>query len=274
MLKLNFKGLKKDLKNNNPKSCCGNNLNVKNIPCCGTDISYPDTSEVKNPKNPKTTITEEFLNDFENDLNEYDISYVSNINDLFLHNYNFDFTSAIVICHKMPDNVLESEIGFEAQNANNEFYEHFGNITYKISDYLRKNGFETIVAHPREEKINFSLLAQRAGIGMIGKSGLFISPRFGPKQKISAILVNITNLPVENKNNYSWIRKYCEYCNSCIRKCPKNALSYIDNKIKLNDKICIGCDEGCAECIKACPFYKKGYNKVYEKYQKIEKRNK
>ena len=35
-------------------------------------------------------------------------------------------------------------------------------------------------------------------------------------------------------------------------------------------KIFIGCSEGCTECIKACPFYEKGYNKVHEKYKKIK----
>lgn len=62
----------------------------------------------------------------------------------------------------MYDKILESEIGAEAEAANNELYENFGNITYFISDYLREKGFETCVAHPREEKINFSKIAERA----------------------------------------------------------------------------------------------------------------
>lgn len=244
------------------------------IACCGSDLSFPDNSKVENPKNPKTAITKEFLTNLENKYDKCEIGYVNTIDDLFLHDYNFDFKSAIVISHEMPDNVITSEIGFEAQEANNEFYLEFGDLTYEISDYLRKHGYETYVCHPREEKIDFSKIAKKAAMGGIGKSGLFISLKFGPKQKISAILVNITDLPVKNENPHLWIRNYCEYCNSCIKACPQNALSFINenNKIILDDEACIGCSEGCTECIKACPFFKKGYDKIYEKYQKIEAR--
>lgn len=242
--------------------------------CCGADLSFPDTSKVKNPENPTDTVSDEFLNEFEEKYSDYGIGYVDDLDGLFLHDYSFDFFSAIVISHEMPDKILESEIGAEAEDANNELYAKFGDLTYEISDYLRQNGFETYVAHPREERINFSKIAERACMGSIGKSGLFISPELGPKQKMSAILVNIKNLPVKNENPHLWIRKYCEYCNSCIRKCPKNALSYIEeNKQRVIDETaCIGCSEGCTECIKACPFHQKGYDRVHEKYIKIRNR--
>lgn len=248
--------------------------NNTNMPCCGADLTFPDLSTVENPKNPKETISQEFLKQFEEDFKDFDISYINGLEDLFLHDYSFDYTSAIVISHEMYDYILEAEIGAEAEKANNDLYENFGAITYFISDYLRENGFETYVVHPREEKINFSKIAEKSNMGAIGKSGLFISPRFGPKQKISAILVNIRNLPISDMNPHLWIREYCEYCSSCIKKCPKNALSYIEeNKQRsIDDIACIGCSKGCTECIKACPFYERGYDKVHKKFKKIEKR--
>ncbi len=248
--------------------------NDSSIPCCGSDLSFPDNSKVKNPKNPKVIISKEFLREFEETFNKYKIAYVNKIDDLFLHDYKFDFSSAIVIFHEMYDDILESKIGSEAQNKNNNLYINFGDLTYEISDYLRAHGFETYVAHPREEKINFSKIAQKANMGCIGKSGLFISPELGPKQKISAILVNIENLPVTSENPHLWIRKYCEYCNSCIKNCPQNALSFIEetNEMILDEDECIGCSNGCTECIKNCIFYKKGYDKVYQTFKKLEKR--
>ena len=188
--------------------------------CCGDEITFQDTSKVENPENPKDEITMEFLKDFEDCLSSYDIGYVNGIGDLFMHDYDFDFKSAIVISHEMPQEILDVGAGIEAQDLNNDLYENFGKLTYSISDYLRENGYETYVAHPREEKIEFSKLAERANMGYIGKSGLLISPKFGPRQKIAAVLVNIKNLPVTETNEHSWIREYCESCNSCIRKCP------------------------------------------------------
>lgn len=197
-----------------------------NNSCCG-DISFPDTHKLDNPSNPQSTISNDLLNEFEKYLQELgiiEVAYVNGINDYFLHDLNFDFNSAIVISYEISKSIHDEGAGDKAQEFNNELYERFGNITYEISDYLRSCGFETMVAHPREETIDFSHLAQKAGMGAIGKSGLLISQKKGPNQKIAAILVNIENLPLLDCNKHEWISRYCNYCNSCVKACPQNAL--------------------------------------------------
>ena len=157
--------------------------NTQEIPCCGADLTFPDMSNVENPKNPKDTISKEFLNEFETDFKDFDIGYVNDLTGLFLHDYNSDFSSAIVISIEMYDRILESEIGIEAEKANNELYENFGNITYFISDYLRENGFETCVAHPHEEKINFTKIAEKSKNGNCRKKRAFNFTPFWTKTK-------------------------------------------------------------------------------------------
>lgn len=245
-----------------------------NNSCCG-DISFPDTHKLDNPSNPQSTISNDLLNEFEKYLQELgiiEVAYVNGINDYFLHGLNFDFNSAIVISYEISKSIHDEGAGDKAQAFNNELYESFGNITYEISDYLRSNGFETMVAHPREETIDFSHLAQKAGMGAIGKSGLLISPKKGPNQKIAAILVNIENLPLLNCNKHEWISRYCNYCNSCVKACPQEALiiNRKNKNVEFIADLCIGCTKGCVECIKACPFYKKGYEHVFKKYKKLE----
>ena len=141
-----------------------------------------------------------------------------------MHGLEFDFNSAILFSYEISQNIHDAGAGAKAQEYNNDLYRDFGNITYKISDYLRLRGFETMVAHPREETIDFLHLAQKAAMGAIGKIGLLISPNKGPNQKIAAILVNIKNLPKVENNDYVWISDYCNYCNSCIRACSNDAL--------------------------------------------------
>ena len=133
--------------------------------CCSGEIVFEDLSKVKNPTEPKKTVTPKFLKEFESYL---EIGYVNGISELFLHDYTFDFNSAIVIGYEMYQEILDVGSGKTAEELNDDLYEHFGKITYKISDYLRKNGYETYVAHPREEKINFSALAKKANMGNIG----------------------------------------------------------------------------------------------------------
>lgn len=259
----NFDGLVQDvLVKSNSNSCCGN-------------ISFPDTSRIKNPTNPITQVTSDFLGDFKvylKQLGVVEVAYVDGINDYFMHGLDFDFNSAIVISYEIGQCIHDAGAGIKAKDYNNDLYRDFGNLTYKISDYLRLRGFETLVAHPHDETIDFLHLAQKAGMGAIGKSGLLISPNSGPNQKISAILVNMINLPKSEDTYHEWIPDYCNYCNSCVYKCPYNAL-ILDKKIgtvNFAKELCVGCTEGCTECIRACPFYKKGYDIVFEKYKKIK----
>ena len=42
----------------------------------------------------------------------------------------------------------------------------------------------------------------------------------------------------------------CRNCFSCVKTCPVNALSIVDNKVLWDDKKCINCDT----CIKTCKF--------------------
>lgn len=250
----------------------------KNNSCCGDDLnkSVHDNSKVKNPTNPKNKVNKEFINDLEDfafSLNIVNIGYVNNIKNYFLNNLEFNYKSAIVISIEMDQIILDTGAGEIAQKHNDNLYKRFGNYTYEISDYLRKHGYETTVAHPREDIIDLSKLGEKVGLGAIGKSGLLISPEFGSKQKIAAILVNINNLPSEKINEHLWIKKYCESCNKCINTCPHNALiEFKQNKlVKLNQDKCIGCSQGCTICIQTCPFYKKDYEKIKTIYNKLEK---
>lgn len=64
-------------------------------------------------------------------------------------------------------------------------------------------------------------LAQKEGLGQIGKHGLLIEPKIGPRQRIPSILISFDNLPYSNSIEHQWIE---EFCNRCIKKCPPNAI--------------------------------------------------
>lgn len=245
----------------------------KSSSCTCFADKFPDNSKIENPTEPLDTATPEFLFDFEIYLKQLgidEVGYVNELPDKFKD--KLKFKSAIVISYEIGQHIHDERPGNKAQEFNDDLYRDLGNLTYMISDYLRLRGFETKIVHPSDNLINFSMLAQDAGIGYIGKSRLFISPNMGPNQKIAAILVNIKNLPKDKTNPYQWISDYCSYCNSCVKACPQDSL-ILDNetgKVDIINELCIGCTQGCTECIKACPFYNKGYDAVFEKYNKIK----
>jgi hypothetical protein len=254
---------------------------------CGCGAEHPDESTIDNPDEPKTIAEADFIQKFENyahSIGVTSVGYTQVPPELIITDEPIMYQNAVVLTMEMGKEIIEAAPGPEAQKLNDLAYAKLGNMTYKLSDYLRENGFATQVAHPYGSLVNFSGLGQEAGLGLIGQSGLLITPELGPRQKISAIFTSIENLPIKDGNEHSWIEAYCDKCGKCIKACPEKALiekeGCCGNKeIEFVQKLCIGCSEGCTYCIEGCPFYKKGYKHVKNRFEKMnaklmEKKNK
>lgn len=253
--------------------------------CCGA-IELPDLSRVENPDKPKFTADDKFIQEFENyahSLGINSVGYTQLTPDLMIKNKFIQYPFTVVLTMEMGMDIIETAPGADAQDLNNTAYVKIAILTTKLSDYLRKNGYATEVAHPEGGIVNFSAIGQKAGLGYVGKSGLLITPELGPRVKISAIFVSIANLPLKEDNEHEWIPEYCDKCSKCVKACPHEALiekeTCCGKEIELIKKNCIGCSQGCTYCIEGCPFYQKGYHHIKNKFDKMnaklkEKQNK
>jgi epoxyqueuosine reductase len=89
------------------------------------------------------------------------------------------------------------------------------NKAWIIVDFLRRRGFDAIWS----VNIPLKTTAVRCGIGVQGKNTLLISPKYGPRVKLIAVLTNAvleTDSPFEDD--------FCTDCDRCIRVCPTNAI--------------------------------------------------
>ncbi len=242
---------------------------------CGP-VDYPDLSRVENPDKPKFIAEDNFIKEFEDyahSLGIKSIGYTQLTPDILIKDKFVQYPFTIVLTMEMAKEILETAPGDEAKDLNDTAYVKLGILTTKLSDYLRKNGFATEIAHPYGGLVGFSPLAQKAGLGYIGKNGLLITPELGPRVKISAIFVSIANLPIKEGNEHSWIPEYCDKCGKCVKACPEKALiekeTCCGSEIELVQKNCIGCSQGCTYCIEDCPFEVKGYEHVKNKFDKM-----
>ena len=243
---------------------------------CGA-IDFPDLSRIKNPDKPKFIAGDDFVKEFENyahSLGINSIGYTLLTRDLLITDKFIQYPFTIVLTMEMSNEIIETPPGEDAKDLNDTAYVRLAILTTKLSDYLRKNGFATEIAHPYGGLVGFSKLAQKANLGYIGKSGLLIGPELGPRQKISAIFVGIANLPVKELNEHSWIADYCKICGKCIKACPEKALKTKEACCDGEDtefvpKLCIGCSDGCTYCIEECPFNQKAYINIEERYKKM-----
>ena len=118
----------------------------------------------------------------------------------------------------------------------------------------KQNCFNGVVAH--------KTVAVKAGLGFVGKSGLFLADKYGSKVRLATIL---TDLPL--KSELPIIENVCGDCSACVKACPAGAiygeLPTTDGERNFDPEKCsrymkehfqdIGRGSVCGICIKVCP---------------------
>jgi hypothetical protein len=137
--------------------------------CCGS-IELPDLSRVENPDKPKFIADNKFikeLEDYAHSLGINSVGYTQMTPDLMIKDKFIQYPFTIVFTMEMSDEIIETAPGADAKDLNDIAYVKAAILTAKLSDYLRKNGYATEIAHPMGGIVNFSALGQKAGLGYI-----------------------------------------------------------------------------------------------------------
>ena len=82
-------------------------------------------------------------------------------------------------------------------------------------------------------------LAVKAGLGVIGKNFLLVTPEFGPRVQLTTVLTTMPLLP-----DTSLKVDPCQSCTICVDQCPTGALNTC-----FHYELCIK----CYKCVLTCP---------------------
>lgn len=247
---------------------------------CITQLKKSYKEMYKQPIKNKLKISEKDLKelkDFIKDMGIGDIGFTEVDRSYIFSDKKILFKNAIVILMEMvPEKIktVPSKIG--EKEIFRTYYE-LNVAVNKIKNFLNERGYRAEAGPALGGEVNYPLLAEKAGLGAIGKHGLLITPEYGPSLRIAAIYTDIENLPLSTKNEHWWIREFCNSCNKCVRKCPANAI-YTETK-KFDDgseqhidyKKCavpFSKDHGCTVCIKECVFFNGKYETIKNSYLK------
>jgi len=234
----------------------------------------------KNVASPRNSITEEQLANFvkyAESLGIKQIGYTKIPRELIFKERAVRYDNAIVLIKEMDKNSISKAPSIDTFKTVFETYDTLGILTNKLTNYLRGNNFYAQASHPLGGLVLYPPLAQKAGLGWLGKHGLLITPQYGARQRISAIFTSIDNLPFSKENEHVWIEQFCDSCNKCIRRCPPKAI--LDKPIIHASKrethiIRNKClpyfneNKGCSICLKECVFSYADYNKIKTKFLK------
>ncbi len=228
----------------------------------------------KNPTPKRTTIDEAALKDFESYARKIGcsgIGYTKVPREYIFNNKVILFDHAIVLTMEMKKSRMKKAPSVRTSMEVWRAYAGLGKIVNQLSRYLRKRGYQAQAGPALGGETNYPYLAQKAGMGYIGKSGLLISKGMGPSQRIAAVYTNIENLPYTDSEDYSWIPNFCETCNRCVKTCPAQAIFPVTEQLgrgakrHIDYKKCampFSTTAGCSVCIKECMFFRGDFDKI------------
>ena len=232
------------------------------------------------PDKTKTKISESELYDLKayiKSLGINEIGFTKVDSSHIFSNRKIMHQNAIVLIMEMKKDIINTAPSIKANKEIFRTYYQLGYAANKIKEHLNKLGFSAQAGPALGGEAHYPSLAQKAGMGYIGKHGLLITPQHGASLRIGAVYTNIDNLPYTDNDDHVWINDFCTSCLRCVKKCPAQAI-YNENKIDENGFFeCIDYKKcavpfsnnyGCTVCVKECTFTKSQYNKIYSIFYK------
>lgn len=143
-------------------------------------------------------------------------------------------------------------------------YLNAGAIAVQIAEFIRRLGYEARAHIDGNYRIVCPLIAKDAGLGEIGRMGLLMTPKLGPRVRIAVVTTELELIPDKPFSDSSTL-DFCTICKKCADICPSNAIPQADmgevNGIKrwqINSEKCftywckVGTD--CGRCVAVCPY--------------------
>ncbi len=143
-------------------------------------------------------------------------------------------------------------------------------VAPSLATYIREMGFHAMPCG-NDYAANIPL-AIDAGLGELGRNGLLITEKFGPRVRLCKVF---TDLPLEVDSPIDiGVQDFCERCQRCAEECPGRALMFGDRTDKAWDASnninvlkwpvkatdCLSWwnknHGSCSNCIRVCPYNK------------------
>ena len=150
-------------------------------------------------------------------------------------------------------------------------YSHMAFVAGSLAHFIRDLGYTAI---PSGNDTALSIpIAIDAGLGELGRNGLLITKKYGPRVRLCKV---ITDLPLIPDHPIEFgVSGFCKVCKKCAEKCPGQAIQYGDQttealnvsnnagvlKWPVDAEKCLGYwskSSSCTNCIRVCSFNKIG----------------
>jgi epoxyqueuosine reductase len=118
-----------------------------------------------------------------------------------------------------------------AQFATRQLYDELGRVSFSLMKELDDRGFSaspipTYLPVPMNKEtsglvaeLSLRHIGYEAGLGSIGKNRLLVTPEFGPRVRLGAVITDAHLVPGRRTEE-----DFCTDCDACIQACPTDSL--------------------------------------------------
>ena len=172
---------------------------------------------------------------------------------------------AIALTVEMSHEMIISAPRMPAVMESARQYAESAKIAVILAAAIRSMGYPARAHIDGNYRVIAPLVAKDAGLGEIGRMGLLMTPRLGPRVRLAVVTTDlplVSDAPAWN----SAVIDFCSVCNKCASVCPAQAIPFGERtahedgtlRWKLNAERCytywtrVGTD--CGRCMAVCPY--------------------
>jgi reductive dehalogenase len=178
---------------------------------------------------------------------------------------------AVVMCFEQSYDLISYYPTLAANAASSMGYSSMAITNHYLSSYIRFLGSGAIDCTTNDVALSIPM-AMQAGLGDLARNGLLITPKYGPRVRISKVITDlplIPDVPID-----FGVTEFCEACEMCAEECPSQSLKYGSRTTEPNNESNVGgvlkwpinaetCrmywgkqNQGCTTCMAYCPYNK------------------
>jgi len=173
--------------------------------------------------------------------------------------------TAIVFVVPMSDVFIRHAPSLAVLLESSHCYMESAKVAHIVAEMLHHQGLSATAHVDGHYEVVCAPLAEAAGMGHVGRMGIFMHRVFGPSVRLSVVTVDFDLQ--ETTGSHEYMEHFCNICKKCADNCPSRAISQGERTVSrgfahwsVDQESCytfwrkIGTD--CAVCIRSCPFSK------------------
>lgn len=177
---------------------------------------------------------------------------------------NADHTFAIALTVEMDHAMVRRAPAAPIVMESSHQYLRSGALAVQLAQFLRRSGWAARAHIDGCYEVVCPLVARDAGLGDIGRMGLLMTPRLGPRVRI-AVVTTDAPLLVDASSHDDSMLDFCLHCRKCAESCPAGAIPAGPRispdgtaRWQIDSDACFlfwnqaGTD--CGRCIAVCPY--------------------